>query len=455
MDLTKDGKLSRWTLILGDNGLGKTTLLECLALMRPSPWSESVGDGPEEGAFAKYEPILVGRFSNDDFLQYSKIGERGVSKIGAILSHSINLDTDYSSENEFSFSVEYQRFLDPEKKKPDIKDWDVHFSEETSIHIPKIFAYGANRFIGSNNYESEQMWEDSLDNLVKKAGELFDPEEVLHDLNYEHLQEFKAAFDKGAYKPETPTESLGKYSAFFVAIKKLILDILPVENKDADNILVKAPVRNGILTERKIEINTLDGTIAFQDLSLGYRTAWAWITDLAIRMFWEYPNSQDPLKEPAIVIVDEIDLHLHPKWQRTIRSTLEKHFKRTQFVCTAHSPYMAQALEDENICVLGREGNEVKLLGKPLIIKGGKIGLFATGELFGLEEGRSPQVEAMITRRRLLLDKLNLTPEEIAELENLDQELDDIPIAEDTEEQEKFNELKRIREQLIERGLIQ
>ncbi len=47
-------------------------------------------------------------------------------------------------------------------------------------------------------------------------------------------------------------------------------------------------------------------------LSLGYRTLIAWMVDFASRLFERYPNSPNPLAEPAVVIVDEIDLHLHP-----------------------------------------------------------------------------------------------------------------------------------------------
>jgi predicted ATP-binding protein involved in virulence len=70
----------------------------------------------------------------------------------------------------------------------------------------------------------------------------------------------------------------------------------------------------------------------------------AWTVDLASRLFASYPESQNPLAEPAVVLVDEVDLHLHPKWQRELRSHLTERFPGTQFVVTAHSPLVVQDL---------------------------------------------------------------------------------------------------------------
>ena len=52
----------------------------------------------------------------------------------------------------------------------------------------------------------------------------------------------------------------------------------------------------------------------------------AWIVDFASRMFDLYPESENPLAEPAVVLIDEIDLHLHPKWQRELARLSEQSF---------------------------------------------------------------------------------------------------------------------------------
>ncbi len=103
-----------------------------------------------------------------------------------------------------------------------------------------------------------------------------------------------------------------------------------------------------------------DEWVSLRDLSLGYQTLIAWMVDLAHRLFERYPDCDNPLEQPAIVLVDEIDLHLHPKWQRTVISRLTRIFKQTQFIVTAHSPLIVQsAPKDANIVLLKREGDQV------------------------------------------------------------------------------------------------
>ena len=91
----------------------------------------------------------------------------------------------------------------------------------------------------------------------------------------------------------------------------------------------------------------------------------AWVVDFAGRMIERYPDSPDPLAEPAVVLVDEIDLHLHPKWQRELIGFLTERFPNTQFIVTAHSPLIVQAAAGANIALLKREGDHVVIENHP------------------------------------------------------------------------------------------
>lgn len=72
-------------------------------------------------------------------------------------------------------------------------------------------------------------------------------------------------------------------------------------------------------------------------------------------MFDRYPHSDNPLKEAAVVIIDEIDLHLHPKWQRSLLYDLSEFFPNTQFIVSTHSPLIVQSIEGINLYVLKRD----------------------------------------------------------------------------------------------------
>ena len=90
----------------------------------------------------------------------------------------------------------------------------------------------------------------------------------------------------------------------------------------------------------------------YEDLGFGYQSMMSWMIDFCKRMFERYPKSENPLAESAIVLVDEIDLHLHPQWQRNVIPYLSRTFPNTQFFVTTHSPMVLQSAKDINLFVL-------------------------------------------------------------------------------------------------------
>lgn len=118
-------------------------------------------------------------------------------------------------------------------------------------------------------------------------------------------------------------------------------------------------------TKNYIEVETDYGWVPLRQLSYGYQTMLAWIVDLAKRMIDAYPDSDTPLKESAVVLVDEIDLHLHPSWQRRIVGDLSRIFPNVQFIATSHSPLVVQSAEHCNIAVLHKDGDRVHIQNLP------------------------------------------------------------------------------------------
>ena len=78
--------------------------------------------------------------------------------------------------------------------------------------------------------------------------------------------------------------------------------------------------------------------LRIEQLSEGYKIVIAMVADLAARMAEANPGMDNPLEASGIVLVDEIDLHLHPQWQREIILQLTTVFKNIQFIVTTHSP---------------------------------------------------------------------------------------------------------------------
>ena len=103
------------------------------------------------------------------------------------------------------------------------------------------------------------------------------------------------------------------------------------------------------------------GKVRYTSLGYGYQATIAWLIDLMKKMFERYSESKNPLHGPAIVLVDEIDLHLHPEWQRKIIKFVGNLFPNTQFIVTTHSPLVIQSAENINIIVLQKDGDHINV----------------------------------------------------------------------------------------------
>lgn len=111
----------------------------------------------------------------------------------------------------------------------------------------------------------------------------------------------------------------------------------------------------------EIGIRQEDGTvIEFSALSDGYRNVIKIVTDIATRMCILNPYlGVDVLRStPGVVIIDELDLSLHPTWQRRIVRILKTIFPQVQFICATHSPFIIQSLEQGELIALDNDIEE-------------------------------------------------------------------------------------------------
>lgn len=97
--------------------------------------------------------------------------------------------------------------------------------------------------------------------------------------------------------------------------------------------------------------------ITFRQLSTGYRIMFALVLDLARRMAVANggifaQQGKSALESPAIVLIDEVELHLHPSWQQTVLPSLMEIFPNTQFIVTTHSPQVLTSIPSECIRIL-------------------------------------------------------------------------------------------------------
>lgn len=120
-------------------------------------------------------------------------------------------------------------------------------------------------------------------------------------------------------------------------------------------------------------------TLRISQLSDGYRVVLGLTMDLARRM--AQANSQllsdemqiiNPLDLPAIALIDEVDLHLHPSWQQRVLTDLMQTFRNTQFIVTTHSPQVLSTVKRENIRVIGQDSSDKVVATPPLAMTYGE-----------------------------------------------------------------------------------
>jgi predicted ATP-binding protein involved in virulence len=116
-------------------------------------------------------------------------------------------------------------------------------------------------------------------------------------------------------------------------------------------------LRVGGEDRQQLLINRGNSAILVRQLSNGERGMLALVLDMTRRLTQANPVLDDPAAEAqAVVLIDEIDLHLHPKWQRQIVHNLEAAFPRCQFIATTHSPQVIGEVPRNRVCILTDSG---------------------------------------------------------------------------------------------------
>lgn len=312
-----NGRPALWTVILGNNNTGKTTLLKCLGSFIGN-FTMVIDDTSEERSF-------LAKFMTSEFwyvYMFQKTGRRRSKSL---------VDTNAkNSEREMRGLI--------------------------------IYGYGTARRMAPNSL-SETDNQEATATLFSEEATLINAEEWL-------LQTYLAA-KNGIQKAEWQLEKIKK-----VLTSGILPDVKDFEIKTTE----QPPFNTYVLFQ------TDYGKVRLKELGYGYQTCLSWLADLMKRQFDRYPDSENPLAEPAIVLVDELDLHLHPEWQRQIIQFLTKQFPRTQFIVTSHSPLVVQSADQINLVLLEKVGDQVTIRQPQLTTYKGWTVEEILNELMGLEE---------------------------------------------------------------------
>jgi hypothetical protein len=397
------GRPRQWTVILGDNGTGKTTLLSATAVGTYSSFGNTEDAGRQ---YARSTQISA------EILISLAVGP-SIRETRSATVISLKGQIDVRNDRRW-------------------EQWDgVEELQASNVgYSDRVFGYGSSRvFITNFSRCSFGTFIDANDSLLS-GHPLIDPVQWLLDLDY-------SAQTVGGSQVVRRNQILD-----------LIRDVLP-DVRD-----VKFIPGSGPVPKPRVEFLTPYGWVPLRQLGHGYQTMIAWVIDFVSRMVERYPDSENPLAEPAVCLVDEIDLHLHPVWQRKVIGYLSERFPNTQFIVTAHSPLVVQAAAsaDANIAVLERskekdaDGNYyVEIKNNPEDVKNWRLDQILTSDLFGGLSLNSPKVEELFKEKEHLAGLKRPTPAQKARLIEIEAELTKLPVGDDARE---VREMQAIRDAL-------
>lgn len=357
-------KICQCTVILGNNGTGKTNLLKAIANLEPEideiksvdsdqsdmnnpnnienlffDLSTKIGDtqlSPDFTHAVKYKPKVIDRFNED--LKYKV--ECGFSEIKVKKSNLNYSISKVLCRHETKIPQPDGSILKASSHAQLGYTANVNFVEAIpKLDNIKIDAYGTNRHaqIGSKRIQSEL----NSDSLFYGDNRIIDIESWILQLDIarKHNQ-------PGASKKFSRLRNLIRHSSLFPDVKDVEIGF--DKNLNSHVLFV-----------------TDAGKFRLNQLGYGYQCMFSWIFDFCKKMFDRYPDSGNPLKEPAILLIDEIDMHLHPKWQRSIIRDLCEMFPFTQIIVTTHSPLVIQSLGKINLFVLSNNSEKINIKHYP------------------------------------------------------------------------------------------
>ena len=191
----------------------------------------------------------------------------------------------------------------------------------------------------------------------------------------------------------------------------------------------------------RLMIETAQGRTPLEKLSVGYKSILAMAIDIIRELFTHYDNLENAY---AVVLIDEIETHLHPRWKLRIVGLLRQAFPKVQFILTTHDPLCLRGMYAGEVFVLRRSetDNAVETLLELPSVQGMRAEQILTSEFFGLGS-TDPVTDAKVERYQYLTTRRSLNAEENDERLRLAVEIEDRMMVGDTLEQQTHAEAAR------------
>ncbi|PPT04962.1 ATP binding protein [Geitlerinema sp. FC II] len=264
----------------------------------------------------------------------------------------------------------------------DLSKNNLNFSED---NLPVLIYYSVNRAIPNSLLDRPEDSESFLSQAYHQAltgtnvgfKHFFQWFRILEDIENEEIRD----------NPEHRDKKLE-------AVRSAIYDLVP----EFSNLRVRrSPLR--------MTVNKNNEELEINQLSDGEKCLIAMVGDIARRLAIANSNLENPLEGTGVVLIDEIELHLHPQWQKDVIPSLRRTFPNCQFIVTTHSPQVVSQVKPENVYILEKQADNI-VVSHPELSYGREIGQIVEDVMGGV--ARPSEVRDELMQLFQLIEEGNL-----------------------------------------------
>lgn len=374
-----NSKFENINVLLGSNGVGKSTVLRAIAMSILAPVLEGNSGFVSDGYVRRLASPSIGSGSSKSAKKKANPKQARIDSVVTVDHQDLSSIATGSKVRRLTLTAEIAKVGDAERLK-----WlppktqaalilDIQHTKETSAFF--LVGYGATRRVEQSRQVDLGARNKSRVTRYERVAGLFEEHYSLVPLS--------------SWLPGYASRNPGRHKQVVQLLNKLLPDACRMHSTATETDYG----REYMFTMAGVDV-------PFRALSDGFRAYVGWIGDMLFHLCMGAPKGRKLTDNKGIVLIDEIDLHLHPEWQRVVLPNLSEVLPNIQFIVTTHSPLVVGSLQRQNIQLLEvtKDGTESRSL--PERVHGKSAGQILLSPYFGLDSTRAPDIENKLEQLR-------------------------------------------------------